>query len=323
MKKIGVFYGAESEFPERVIEEINSRKVPSVRAEAVKIGGVRIDESLGYNVIFDRVSNKVPFYQSVLKLAILEGTKVVNNPFVNVAADNFLHGAIANKLKIAVPKTAVLPSKERPTGAIAETLRNLIFPLNWDEIFESVGFPAYIKPNVKGSSHIYFKVYNESEFFSAYDLTGQTTMILQEAIEYDEYYRCYAVGKKNVLPVGYDPRKPRYMRFNSKEKDMRESLKERLISDSAKICEFLGLDFNVIEFAVKDGVPYAVEFMNPEPAVDQKFLSEENFRWLVKKTSEYLINLARERKIPLKKFVQSKFVEDFNVAARRGRKPKE
>lgn len=35
------------------------------------------------------------------------------------------------------------------------------------------------------------KVHDPGEFFAAYDASGDACMMLQEAIEFEAYYRCY------------------------------------------------------------------------------------------------------------------------------------
>jgi len=296
MKRIGIMHGMESSFPQDLVENINMRRAPGIRADIVKLGGVRMDEMIGYNVILDRVSHEVPFYNSILKMAVVEGVRVINNPFWNKTHDNFFNNVIASKLKLKVPRTVILPTKEHPPGTTGDTMTNLIYPLNWDEIFEYVGFPAYIKPNIDNTSHIFFKVYNPAEFFSAYDLTGNSVMLLQESIEYEEFYRCYVIGKKQVITMNYDPSKPKHLRFSTKPLPIPEKLNENLEEMSLKICSALGFDFNVVEFAVRDGIPYAVEFINTAPTADKDYLHAEYYGKLIQVTSDFLIEEAKNRK---------------------------
>jgi len=297
MKKIGFLIGSDDSFPNAILEKINSRNVPSVKAEIVKIGSVKIEDMIGYNVIFDRVSYQVPYYNSILKSAVLEGVKVINNPFRVFSDDNFFYNVLANKMNLTVPRTAILPSKEHPSGVSSNAMRNLVYPLNWEDIFKYVGFPAYLKPNINNSSHIFFKVYNQSEFFSAYDLTGNTVMLLQESIEFEEFYRCYVVGGKYVQTVNYNPDKPRHLRFISKSKPINDDLKTKLEAMSLKICNALDINFNVVEFAIRENIPYVVEFRNFAHSTGQDFLHNEYFDWLVENTSNYLIELAKKRKV--------------------------
>lgn len=297
MKKIGFLIGSDESFPNAIIEKINSRNVPSVKAEIIKIGSVKIEDLIGYNVIFDRVSYQVPYFNSILKSAVLEGVKVINNPFRSYYEDNFFYNVLANKMKLNVPRTAILPSKEHPFGVDSKSLRNLIYPLNWEDIFNYVRFPAYLKPNINNTSHIFFKIYNESEFFTAYDLTGNTVMLLQESIEFEEFYRCYVIGKKYAKVVSYNPDKPKHLRFISKPKPIDNKLRINLETISKKICNALGFDFNVVEFAIRDGIPYVVEFKNFSGSTGQEFLHNEYFDWLVDNISDYLIELAKKRKV--------------------------
>ena len=43
---------------------------------------------------------------------------------------------------------------------------------------------------------------------------------------------------------------------------------ERVTRDAIALCDALGYDLNTVEFAVRDGVPYAIDFMNAAPDAD-------------------------------------------------------
>ena len=148
MAKIAVLYGMEESFPPALVDHINARGVRGVTAEHLKVGGVRMAEPSGYDVIVDRISHDVPFYRAYLKNAVLTGTKVINNPFWWSADDKFFNYALAAKLGVAVPPTVLLPHKQHPTGTTDRSMRNLEYPLDWDGIFAYVGFPAFLKPTM-------------------------------------------------------------------------------------------------------------------------------------------------------------------------------
>lgn len=57
--------------------------------------------------------------------------------------------------------------------------------------------------------------------------------------------------------------------------------------------EALGYDFNTVEFAVRDGIPYAIDFCNPAPDADKNSVGEENFAWIV----EHAAKLAIEKRM--------------------------
>jgi hypothetical protein len=58
-----------------------------------------------------------------------------------------------------------------------------------------------------------------------------------------------------------------------------------------RLCQGLGYDFNTVEFAVRDGIPIAIDFGNPAPDADINSVGPENFEWVV----EHAANLAIER----------------------------
>ena len=297
MKKIGLLFGMEQSFPPALVEEINSRD-EDVAAEFVEIGGITLDDLFEYDVILDRISQDVPFYRAMLKVAALNGVRVVNNPFWWSADDKFFNYAVAQKAGIPVPKTVLLPSKQHPPDTTAESFRNLLYPLNWQDVFDYVGFPSWLKPfDGGGWKHVY-KINSIDEFFEHYSETGDIVMTLQEDINFTEYYRCYCIGRKFVHIMPYEPRNPHHLRYKADFAPSPEMTKQ-LTELCLKICDILGYDFNTIEFAVRDGIPYAIDYMNPAPDAERTSVQEENFEWVLDKTASFLIELAKEgRAIP-------------------------
>ena len=294
MKKIGVLFGQENTFPGALVERINSFEMDGVRAEFVEVGGVKMAEPCGYAVIVDRISHDMPFYRSYLKNAALTGTKVINNPFWWSADDKFFNYALAEKLGVAVPKTALIPHKFFPPQINAQSLRNLQFPLNWDEIFGYVGFPAFLKPHDGGGWRDVFHVHDAAQFFGAYDQTRDLCMTLQAAVNFKEYFRCYVVGQEDVRIMAYDPRRPHEHRYVLEPQEYPDGLLARVEKDALTLCRALGYDLNTVEFAVEDGVPYAIDFMNPAPDADRHSVGEENFEWIVEKVARLAVKKAAE-----------------------------
>ena len=46
------------------------------------------------------------------------------------------------------------------------------------------------------------------------------------------------------------------------------------------LCTALGYDLNTVEFAIKDGVPYAIDFMNPAPDAELASVGEFYHNWM-------------------------------------------
>ena len=294
--RIGLLTGRERSFPDALILEV-SRRDAGVVAEYASVDLVSIDAPLPYDVLVDRISHEVTCFQPVLKHAMLNGTRLVNNPFWRIADDKFFNTALAAKLGVAVPKTVVLPSKAYPEGVSSATLHNLRYPLDWEGTAARLGFPMYLKPHWGGGWRDVHKVTSLAELWSVYDGTGQLTMIAQEEIAWTQYVRCIVVGKEHVRPALWDPRKGHFERYRDAATSMpalAPALEARVCEDARKLCRALGYDMNTVEFAVRDGIPYAIDFMNSAPDFDITSLGDEHFAWVVDKMADLTIDLARQ-----------------------------
>ena len=299
MRKVGLLFGMESTFPPAVVERINQIGAPDVTAEFIQIGGVAMAEPSGYAVIIDRISHDIPFYRAYLKNASLGGTYVINNPFWWSADDKFFNYSLASKLGVAIPRTVILPHKEHPPGTTDRSMRNLQYPLDWDGIFEYVGFPAFLKPFDGGGWRDVHRVNTREELFSAYDQTRTLCMTLQTAVNFNEYFRCYVVGQQDVHIMPYDPRAPFHERYVQNPPAYDRALLDRVEHDARLICRALGYDLNTVEFAVEDGVPYAIDFMNPAPDADLHSVGQANFDWIVGRVAELAVKKALEPQPPV------------------------
>lgn len=296
MKKIGILHGMESSFPDAVIERINSKGVKGIVAERVLIDMVSQAEPTEYAVIIDRISQDVPFYRAYLKNAAISGTAVINNPFWWSADEKFFNNALAVQIGVPVPKTVLLPSVERPADTTEDSFRNLNFPLSWDQIFDHIGFPAYMKPHSGGGWKSVYKINNKEEFFKAYHETGELVMMLQEEIVFEDYYRCYCIGGDQVRIMQYEPRNPHHLRYVTDAAPASAKLLKTIEDYVIKLNKALGYDFNTVEFAVKDGVPYAIDFCNPAPDAELTSVGQENFDWVVEAAANLAIKRAQAQK---------------------------
>lgn len=311
-KKIGVLRGMENSFPDALIHRINEKAKQAdlpVSAEYVRIGGTRMDAPVEYNVILDRISQDIDYYRAYLKHAVLQGAFVINNPFWWSADDKFFNYSIAHKLGVAIPKTVILPQNAHPEGTTAESMRNLNYPLNWDDIFGYVGLPAFLKPHSGGGWKKVYKVHTPQEFFYWYNQTGTTCMVLQEDIDFDEYYRCFCVGQKAIRIMPYNPKLPYGQQYLPNGTTIDKQLKARMQNDVIKICTTLGYDMNTVEFAVLDDVPYAIDFLNPAPDAEYNSVKEENFRWIVEELADFTIKCALNPPKIAKDFHWSTFIK--------------
>ena len=289
-KRVGLVVGREWSFPPKFIEAVDGRD-QGVTAELVKLGDEHMDDPCDYALIVDRISHEVPFYRTYLKHAVLQGTTVVNNPFMWSADDKFFGASLITKLGVASPKTVVLPNREYIPGIVPnESLRNLKYPIDWKALAEYVGMPCILKDAHGGGWKEVYVCHSLDELLHHYDNSGLLTMIVQEFIEWDQFIRCLCIGQEEILPMKYDPRERRYL---VEHDHLAPALGDRIVKDATTIVRALGYDMNSIEFAVRDGVPYAIDFMNPAPDMDVYSLTPHYFDWAVEKMADMAIRLAK------------------------------
>ena len=291
-KPIGLLVGREYSFPPAFIARVNEKGAPhGITAEMVKWGGTRMTGDENYSVIVDRISHEVEYYRGALKHAVLQGTYVINNPFWWTADDKYFNYSVMAKLGCAIPKTVLLPQKGYPKDIdlTPESLRNLEYPIDWDALLDYVGRPAILKPYSGGGWKHVYKVNDRRELLEAYDGTAPYCMTLQEFIDFESYVRCFTFGKTDITPVKYDPRERRYLVEHAY---LSPELGSRVVRDAQTINQALGYEMNTIEFAVRDGVPYAIDFLNPAPDFERDRITDFYFSHVVEKMSDLVIDRA-------------------------------
>jgi hypothetical protein len=290
--KIGLVCGREYSFPPAFIERVGQLgRQHGITAEMARFGGTKMDAAAEYAVIVDRISHEVEYYRGALKHAVLQGTYVINNPFWWTADDKYFNYSVMHKLGVAIPRTVLLPQKGYPADVdlTAESLRNLAFPIEWDELLDYVGRPAILKPYSGGGWKHVYKVNDRDELLAAYELTSPYPMTLQQFINFDQYVRCFTFGKTDITPVAYDPRERRYL---VEHEYLTAELGARVVRDAQTINLALGYEMNTIEFAVENGVPYAIDFLNPAPDFERDRITDFYFRHVVEKMSQLVIDRA-------------------------------
>jgi hypothetical protein len=290
--KVGLLCGREYSFPPAFIDAVNDAgRDHGITAELVSLTGTRMGDKSAYRVIVDRISHEVEYYRAYLKHAVLEGTYVINNPFWWTADDKFFNYAVARRIGVAVPKTVVLPQKSYPADVdlTAESLRNLGYPIDWDGLLDYVGRPAILKPYSGGGWKHVYKVQNKEELLAAYDNTGPYCMTLQQFINFDKYVRCFTFGKSDITPVRYDVTERRYLVEHAY---LESEIGARIVRDAQMLNTALGYEMNTIEFAVQDGVPYAIDFLNPAPDFERDRITPHYFDLVIEKMTKLVIDRA-------------------------------
>ena len=293
MLKVGLIVGREWSFPPALIDAVAARN-EGVEVEYVKLGGTSMDEPIPYSVIVDRISHEVPYYRTYLKHAMLQGVTVVNNPFMWTSDDKLFDASLATKLGVASPKTIALPNRDYIPGIKHdESLRNLQYPLDWNAIVEHIGMPCILKDAHGGGWKEVYVCQSMDELIEHYNTSGLLTMIVQEFIEWDQFIRCMALGQRDVLCMKYDPKNRCYV---PETDHLSPELEARITKDSLTLMRALGYDMCSLEFAVRDGIPYAIDFMNPAPDMDINSLTPHYFEWVLNGMTDLVIRLAKENR---------------------------
>lgn len=293
-RRIGLLYGMERDFPGTLAEEINHRAGGDIVCEPISVGALRMDQPPPYDLILDRISHEVPFYRTYLKQCCINGVQVINNPFWFAADDKHFGNLVAERCGVAVPRTVLLPHKEHPANTQAGSYSNLRFPIEWGQVFEYLGFPIFLKPSSGGGWKHVTRCTGPEEFFEAYGRSGDLCMMAQEEIRFHEYFRCYGLGRERVHVMRYDPHLPMHERYLRNPAPIDPDLRARIERDVLALCKALGYDFNTAEFAIRDGVPYAIDFTNPCPDAAPGSVGEENFAWVLHNAADFLIDRVKD-----------------------------
>ena len=310
MKKIGILFGMENTFPQAFIDRINEKGIKDITAEAVSIDMVEQAKPTDYAVIIDRISQDVPFYRAYLKNAALSGTAVINNPFWWSADEKFFNNGLAEKVGVPVPKTFILPTSHRPPDTTENSFRNMKFPFAWDSMFETIGFPAYMKPHDGGGWKSVYRVESPEDLWKKHSETEHLVMMLQEEINFTEYFRCYCLNTDNVHIMQYEPRNPHHLRYVIDGPPVPQKLLDLVKKYCIRLNKALGYDFNTVEFAVRDGIPYAIDFCNPAPDADINSVGQDNFDWIVENAANMAIEKAKQFKKGKMNLTWGTFVKD-------------
>lgn len=97
----------------------------------------------------------------------------------------------------------------------------------------------------------------------------------------------------------YEPRNEPHLRYVTEPKTKGEEHKKlmKTIHDyTIKLNEALGYDFNTVEFAIRNGVPYAIDFCNPAPDADINSVGQTNFDWIVEHSAQLAVEKALAHK---------------------------
>lgn len=276
---VAVLRSREETFP-AALEQALAAQLGSACVSTLSLGGLN-PASLGqFQVVVDRVSNRVPFFRSFLRLQVRRGAVVLPELSAVEKLDRLILAQIAVELKIPVPVTVALPSKEHPPEVDSNDLGNLAYPLNWDEILDEVGIPARFRPlELSNSKEVNVK--NLSELWDQYAKTGSQLMILQSRVSIQRLIQVVVSGDQTTL-LGSRGSDGRYS--NSGLPAQTQTEMNEMAAKMAKAC---GISLCSVEWGW-DGERFWLEDLNPYADLDWWSLGEANFSRVVSLTASHI-----------------------------------
>jgi hypothetical protein len=331
VKKIGIITGREYNFPNALIEAIHHKGKGEVVAEMATMGAGRLGEPPVYDLIYDRISHDYPYYRYLLKAAVASGTYVIPNPMLWSADDKYLGFTLASDLGLTVPKTCLLPiaGSTQLYDITAESLRNLKYldHSEWQVIFDYIGFPCWLKPVSGGGWLAVSKVHSPDEFFHLYNneifhtkpvypedadqdravrnwLSRTLVFMLQEDIAFQQFARCFYIAG-DVTTARFEPPDrvagARLGRYSYDPDFFGPELLVRIEEYVRKLNQAMGYEINTTELLVKDGIPYAIDFLNFACDFDSNSVGTHFADMGVDKVSDYLINCVTDENARLQR----------------------
>lgn len=288
MKKTGFLVNENRQFASDIIDVINSQAGEST-AEFISLGEIRLDEENDYDVIYDQVANFVSYFATYLRNTNSKTCKIINKGLYSNQYDTMYWLNTARNMKICIPKSVLLPSKQHPNGTNAAYMTNLKYPLDWNSIFEYVRFPAYVKSNIFGAFPEAAQVYNENEFFALYDVTGSNPVLLQENILSDNNFRIFIVGDASLI-VNYFPGTALLSNHNDEPVKIEKKIEKKIITQGQRLSSKLGINCCCFDVVIKEDKPYFVNMCTNLSGFTKSILKPGNYSQLTKMMADYLIS---------------------------------
>ncbi len=280
---VGIFHFA-SAFGDELARRLNSTdpffvngREYKIIADDVKIHEFGLKWGSSHDIIIDRGSHVYQQARNVFKMLAFRGVHIINNPY---SFEFFMNKDVgyyfANLLGVPVPPTYSLPPHDN-FGFTPEELRNNLY-FDWEKMIEEVGFPMFLKPAQGRGGIDAYEVKSYEELIDRYNRSGDTVMSIQKKIDSSSGFivRTLCIGKM-ILPIKYIFRNPVGPEYIYDDSFMTPDEGKKVI-DYAKIINFVfGYKMNSVEFILKDGIPWAIDFNNPVPDGRKEALGDVYF----------------------------------------------
>ena len=300
-RKIGLSLGADICWPasyEAILKQLklsipHQGDLVSLATERVRVEPFNLQQPRNYDLVIDRITHWfMTTREWVKKIALMDDTYVLNNPWAIQAMEKHTTYCAMMRLGMPIPETWMIPPKEyADEGDTLTTVRkyNRLFSL--EEVGKQVGYPAYLKPYDGGAWVGVTRVKNDADLHRAYDASGKRVQHLQKSVEgWDLFIRAIGVGPQ-VNVVRYNPDAPLHARYMVDFNYLNGEEWKLATQTCRTINAFFNWDFNSCEMLRRDGTFYPIDFANACP--DSQVTSlHYHFPWLVKALLRWTIFCA-------------------------------
>ncbi len=285
--KIGILESRQDSF----IQDVAAR-LRDFELEFLSFDGEKLPVRGDWNVIIDRISFSSTFLREIVKNLSLGGTYVMNNPFAAFTTNKVVEIKVCQALGIPYPRTVLLPN-QYSRDDLAEIIREPDF----DQVVSYVGLPCAVKPyDGYGWENVFF-VSSLQELKETYAARKQEwTLLVQQKINYVEYYRAFSINKRHVLFVKWVPRPYAMGQYVVSDLKPIESQLETMIRKTIDLNTALDLDVNAVEWCIDQaGKTWLIEAFNEVPDIDKRSIPGPYYHWLVEHFADCVIDKAVTR----------------------------
>jgi hypothetical protein len=273
--KVGILEFKDNDFITSV-----TRCLHDIPVEFIRLGELSHPSPSPYRVVIDRVSFADPFLREVMRYWSLTGTYVINNPFFTLNADKLSDVLCYDRLGIPHPRTMLLPRVN-----LIEDVREMVAEPDWGRITAAFRFPCILKPVDGYAWQDVVRADTVEELKSLYeDLKGRRLLILQELLDWSEYYRAFCVSRSEVLLMKWNPKPFDMGEYACVQTDGIGDVSGFITRKTIELNAFIGLDFNSVEWCVtRDGKPYIIDSYNDVPDVRKEKIPSPCYEWIVER----------------------------------------
>ncbi|MBN2330405.1 MAG: hypothetical protein JXC85_01190 [Candidatus Aenigmarchaeota archaeon] len=275
--KVGILELREYQFIQDVARQLSGK---GTEVEFISLAEQKLPLEARHRVIIDRLSFQDTYLRQSMMLASLSGSYVINNPFSSTINNKLLHHSIIGSLGVKQPRTIALPRMSE-----GWELGDSVKEPDWNALRREISLPVIMKPYDGFAWEDVYVATTLREVENLYNsMKGRHLLLIQEKIEYTDYFRVFCINKSDVLIVKWDPKPGGLGVYSEPDPQQLEGIAKRITETTIKLNRAIDIDFNAVEWCIDgEGELCIIEAMNEVPEVEKKSMPEDMYWWTVEK----------------------------------------